>query len=1662
MEVILEGSDGCPRDCVLSIKVGDTKRQAPLTKVGQAFRFTTSSLEPIPLKVELHVPAAKSQTVAIDPAAPAFLVDFGGGKTVRLRHQLSQQQQPRTAVDVGQVAESRSLPSDKMELAQAAAGYLEKHGLVQLFQDMLHGILASRPDDPLQYIQDRVARTQGKPAPPAAQPSATPPPPAKSPTLSASEDAGLSDKGTVDKTAKSRRRSTMCGSVKVDALLSSLTETHSNLAIVLPLMPPELRSELCSPAFAADCHAKFVELDRDRSGSLTADELVPLIVELSNSKAKSVQPAHCTKLIELFDADKKGEILEDEFVALVQYVIIASMLESEGGQDILNLAKLEESEYSEFLDVIEKDLENLWTIIPFLPDDLRLLITSDDFVQECARKFKQLDADDSGSLDAEELIPLVDDMCEGLVTIDSSRCQRFVELFDSYGNGVIMFDEFVEFAQFLMVMNFLSTNQGSQVREQAKEAAEHDKSRNRRESGRRASTSKVDSLLMTLEETHRNLDLVMHLLPPDLRSALTSEAFRDDCQQRFSALDHEQRGWLVGEDLLPLICELSSITAATSILPDQCKQFVDMFDADQNGVITTDEFISLMQFVIIAHVLKTDEGMSLVDQAFAEECNYDKFIRMIEEDKANLATLLPFLPSEVVEHLVSDDFMKQCEQQFRALDKDGNGSLDAEELIPIVQAMSGSIRVDEERCQKFVKLFDTWNNGVIVFEEFIEFVQFMLVRSYLETAGRSEDVSPSGSRLSRQNEKAAKSRGRRHAMRRASTTKVDSLLASLEDTKDNLGLVLNLLPKEFRQKLENRQFKEECMQEFKKLDTENKGTLSGIDLIPFIMEISHVREESAVKPEQVKHFVALFDTDGNGVIDKSEFVPLVQYVLICSALQQGEGVFEQAIAEEAQYNDFIKMIEEDRENLWTVFPFLPQEMTTYLCSDSFVHECEEQFKALDIDESGSLDVKEVMPVLERMAIGIKIDEERCERFVEIFDVDQNGVIAIDEFVEFAQFMLVLNFLASAQGKDVKQQSDIYKEGARLAHLVKGLEDRPSTLMEVMQSVPKILNDELMSATFEQTVLAGFNAIEGASSGSLPVEKVVPFIAELMGSRPFAPTEKSCKESYDFFDKDAKDIKKGNIVRFARYCIVRSYLRFAQQSQDEVMVDVLVGRDRILTLLATLKENASRMSEIIPHLPESLTEELLSDEFSQTCLREFEELDTDGSGSLDPEELYPLIMAMSDARHFSLSVDHAREFVKIFDDDQNGVISTSEYTDLCRFVLIMAYLETAEGKLVESNMDVARGQKQIEDLLVKLESDRNLMGKILGVLPQELFVFLTSEHFVGKCHATFNALDKDKSKSLEPAELLPIVADLSKTQVFVVTEEQCARFLSLFDTDGNGVFDEDEFLEFSQFMVVTSYLQSEEGREACSEAWKVIEDSKRVEDLLPLVKQCRGNMQAIYPHLPDWLRKELLSDHFFTKCMDTFKALDVDGSGALEPREVYPLVQGLANAHELSIDEEQCKNFTNIFSESGSGYIRRDEFLNFCQFQIAMGYLESPEGQGVMDEVAEAERPASRCGDGMVSTDTMNNNMDARTQRPRVPSDPADNLAATTESRHLAIDVEFYQSRSDKLARENEDLRRKLRELEDSRLLHERQLEEKEMELRHARMETNSTSPSRKR
>jgi Ca2+-binding EF-hand superfamily protein len=889
-----------------------------------------------------------------------------------------------------------------------------------------------------------------------------------------------------------------------------------------------------------------------------------------------------------------------------------------------------------------------------------------------------------------------------------------------------------------------------------------------------------------------------------------------------------------------------------------------------------------------------------------------------------------------------------------------------------------------------------------------------------------------------------------------SRNKVDTMLMTLSHCRENLPLILPLLPADLQAQLESPHLITECDQQFKLLDTKKQSRLDPEDLLPVVCQLSG-GSATSIGTDQCRQFVSMFDIDDDGMVDANEFVLLVQFVMVAAFLESEEGhaTLEHAHIEEKNFDAFLNLVQDDRERLWALIPFLPEWLVGHLTSEEFQISCNQHFDALDVDKSGDLEPLELVSIVQSLsqAHPLTIDYDKCRKFTAVFDVYGNGVIMRDEFVEFAQFLTVMNFLSTtAEGQALRQDMET-TDHDKIANLIAELEAGKDHLADVLHALPAAFVNEITSEGFTKTCLDSFTELDKDGNGVLDPSELFAVIITLAEVKPYHMDMAHCQKFTELFDKDKNGVvSKAEFVELARFITVMSYLDYALAHEEMLAAEVYLGEEKIMKLLDFIHDGVSQLQEIVPFLPPDLIEEMQSPEFIAQCTKDFAQLDADKSGVLEPKELIPVILHLSEAHHFCLTQAHCQHFVDLFDTGGNGVITGEEYINFARFMLVMAFLDTDEGWIMQYDMEVAQRQanKDVESVLRMLEQDRKAVHKVLPLLPGELFDELSSDAFVMSCHDHFAELDQMGNGALAPQELIPVIAEMTGSMSCHINAEQCKQFVKIFDLYGDGCLRPDEFLDFSRFLCIMSFIQTEEGKAACQEAMRVMDDSKKVDELIKTMQQDRKQIHQVIPYLPDSLRDDLTSDHFTVECLAFFKELDKDGNGSLDPVELYPMVQSLSNAHESSLDLDQCRQFMAIFDDAKTGVISVEEFVNFARFLIVMAWLRSHEGQEVM-ALASSDPAPSRRPEAPV----------APSPEHTLPPPPAPTKDETfMPDAHLAVDCEFYREKAEKAAAENETLRGRLSGMEQLVRTLQDKLEEQERRLRHAQVDLRNTGSQR--
>ncbi|CAK0794293.1 unnamed protein product [Prorocentrum cordatum] len=164
VELRLEALDSgsLPKDCYVSMRVGDTQRLSKLAGT-RTFRFPSGSEQRLG-KIEIFKRIGAC-SIDVEPAAHA-------GREVRIActdnvGELGLRVHQEAGAATKQEVQDQSVAS-KGEKMKAYREYLSKHGLEVLISEAMSAVLRQRPDQPVDFLVERLK--QGKPFPVAEKP----------------------------------------------------------------------------------------------------------------------------------------------------------------------------------------------------------------------------------------------------------------------------------------------------------------------------------------------------------------------------------------------------------------------------------------------------------------------------------------------------------------------------------------------------------------------------------------------------------------------------------------------------------------------------------------------------------------------------------------------------------------------------------------------------------------------------------------------------------------------------------------------------------------------------------------------------------------------------------------------------------------------------------------------------------------------------------------------------------------------------------------------------------------------------------------------------------------------------------------------------------------------------------------------------------------------------------------------------------------------------------------------------------------------------------------------------------------------------------------------------------------------------------------------------
>ena len=241
------------------------------------------------------------------------------------------------------------------------------------------------------------------------------------------------------------------------------------------------------------------------------------------------------------------------------------------------------------------------------------------------------------------------------------------------------------------------------------------------------------------------------------------------------------------------------------------------------------------------------------------------------------------------------------------------------------------------------------------------------------------------------------------------------------------------------------------------------------------------------------------------------------------------------------------------------------------------------------------------------------------------------------------------------------------------------------------------------------------------------------------------------------------------------------------------------------IIEMVRRDVSIVKKIESRAPAEVKDFLNSEAFWSDVQDRYQRLDVDGNGQIDANELYPIIVELTDSEPWAVTEEHCQRFMRIFDTDGDGNIDLNEFCDLLRFCVLMT---TVDGSTKEEDEGVATVQlakQQVDEVIKCVEHDVGMIEKFEAQCPAAVREFLASDDFWNEVQARYGELDQNANGAVDPEELFPVVIELTNSEPWAVTDAHCRKFAYIFDEDKDGKINLNEFEKLVRFCVIMSAL-----------------------------------------------------------------------------------------------------------------------------------------------------------------------------------------------------------------------------------------------------------------
>ncbi|CAD7928220.1 unnamed protein product [Amoebophrya sp. A25] len=390
----------------------------------------------------------------------------------------------------------------------------------------------------------------------------------------------------------------------------------------------------------------------------------------------------------------------------------------------------------------------------------------------------------------------------------------------------------------------------------------------------------------------KNIDELLEHMPPEVAGMCSSAGFAESVNDYFDMLDSDKTGSLkmeeVWDDATEAICgmlvianEGSDPMHAPKLGVADMKRFMAVFDKDGNGDLDREEFLGFMKFTLCRSWIEA--------QYVGEKEGVNQAMRDIMLAMENLDEMIESMPEDIQGWVNSDDFAEAVDEYYSELDTDKTGSLDVGELVDeAYETITSMLRIANDGddvytpklssadLKRFLSIFDKDKNGSLDRAEFLSFMKFSLCRSWIEQEYAYEydyDYAEDQELMDSQEEQEVVE----------GEQTLDDALDKLEAGPNSLGALLKKCTPEVRDEIMSKEFHQMRKMEFDTLDDNGNGSLEIGELFPLIEAIADVHPWS-VSYEHCQRFMDLFDSNYDGLLQFTEYLDMVRYVIAFASI----------------------------------------------------------------------------------------------------------------------------------------------------------------------------------------------------------------------------------------------------------------------------------------------------------------------------------------------------------------------------------------------------------------------------------------------------------------------------------------------------------------------------------------------------------------------------------------------------------------------------------------------------------------------------------------------------------------------------------------------------------------------------------------------------------